>query len=157
MQAAATMALVIETASRSGSSVLERESWPFRAGRVQKREHLLSPKEDPKMAQGIVTLTDETFGKDVLKSDTPVLVDFWAEWCAPCRALTPIIEHVAKNYEGKLTVGKLNIDEQPTTPGKYDVQAIPTVLLFKNGEVVDKLIGLANKAKFEEMLAKHVG
>lgn len=109
------------------------------------------------MASSIATLTDDGFAQDVLKHDTPVLVDFWAEWCAPCRALTPIIEHVAKNFEGQLKVGKLNIDEQPNTPGKYDVQAIPTVLLFKNGEVVDKLVGLANRAKFEDMLAKHLG
>ncbi len=108
------------------------------------------------MAQDVAKFTDDTFAKDVLKHDTPVLVDFWAEWCAPCRALTPIIEGLAKSYAGKLKVGKLNIDEQPTTPGKYDVQAIPTVLLFKNGEVVDKLIGLANKAKFEDMLQKHL-
>jgi thioredoxin 1 len=108
------------------------------------------------MAQDLIVLTDDNFSKDVLKHDTPVLVDFWAGWCAPCRALTPIIENVAKAYEGKLKVGKLNIDEQPNTPGKYDVQAIPTVLLFKNGEVVDKLVGLNNKAKFDEMLARHI-
>lgn len=108
------------------------------------------------MAQNVADLTDETFSKDVLKHDTPVLVDFWAAWCAPCKALTPIIEGLAGSYAGKLKVGKLNIDEQPMTPGKYDVQAIPTVLLFKNGEVVDKLVGLANKAKFEEMLQKHI-
>lgn len=108
------------------------------------------------MAQDVAQLTDDTFAKDVLKHDTPVLVDFWAEWCAPCRALSPIIEGLAKSYAGKLKVGKLNIDEQSITPNKYDVQAIPTVLLFKNGEVVDKLVGLSNKAKFEEMLQKHI-
>lgn len=108
------------------------------------------------MSQDVLIFTDENFAKDVLKHDTLVLVDFWAAWCAPCKAMLPVIENLAKSYSGKLKVGKINIDEQPTTPSKYAVQAIPTVLLFKNGEVVDKIIGLNNKAKFEEMLTKHL-
>jgi thioredoxin 1 len=108
------------------------------------------------MADGIVELTDAGFEGDVLKNDQPTLVDFWAEWCAPCRALTPIVEAIATDYSGKLRVGKMNIDEHPATPGRYAVRAIPTLLLFKNGEVVDQVVGLVSKAKLGEMISRHV-
>ena len=108
------------------------------------------------MDHAVATYTDAEFEKDVLASATPVLVDFWAEWCAPCRALAPVVEEVAKSMAGKVQVGKLNIDEHPNVPGKYAVQAIPTLLLFKNGEVVDKVVGLVNRSKLEDMLNKHV-
>lgn len=108
------------------------------------------------MSQSIAQFTDENFDRDVVKSSQPVLVDFWAEWCAPCRALTPVVEDIAKETSGKLTVGKMNIDEHPNTPGKYAVQAIPTLLLFKNGEVVDKVVGLVNRSKLLEMVQKHI-
>lgn len=108
------------------------------------------------MSEHLLTLTDDAFETQVLTAKHPVLVDFWAEWCAPCRALTPVVEQLATHYEGRLQVGKMNIDEQPNTPGKYSVRAIPTLLLFKDGEVVDQLVGLASKAKLEAMLAKHV-
>jgi len=108
------------------------------------------------MAAGIVELTDSEFDQKVLKNNQPTLVDFWAEWCAPCRALTPIVEEMAKNYEGKLQVAKMNIDHHPATPGNYAVRAIPTILLFKDGEVVDQVVGLVNKAKLEEMIQPHI-
>lgn len=108
------------------------------------------------MSKGIVTLTDDEFDSQVLKGSKLTLVDFWAEWCAPCRALTPVVEEMAKTYEGKLVVGKMNIDEHPNTPGKYSVRAIPTLLLFKNGNVVDQVVGLVSKSKLDEVIAKHL-
>lgn len=107
------------------------------------------------MADNILTLTDDAFDTQVLKSDTLTLVDFWAEWCAPCRAIAPVVENLAQSYQGRLQVGKMNIDENPNTPSKYSVRAIPTLLFFKNGEVVDQIVGLANKAKIEEVVKKH--
>ncbi len=108
------------------------------------------------MSEGITNLTDSDFDTKVIKSERPVLVDFWAEWCAPCRALTPVVEEVAKQYAGKLDVAKMNIDEHPQAPGRYAVRAIPTLLVFKGGSVVDQIVGLVSKAKLEQVLAKHV-
>ena len=108
------------------------------------------------MSEGLVELTDDGFEAQVLRSATPTLVDFWAEWCAPCRALTPIVEEIAKSYEGRVQVGKMNIDEHPNVAGRYAVRAIPTLLLFKDGQVVDQLVGLVSKAKLSEVIAKHV-
>ena len=108
------------------------------------------------MSEAVAILTDDTFEKDVLKSSQPVLVDFWAEWCAPCRALTPVVEDIAKQTQGKLVVGKMNIDDHPNTVGRFGVQAIPTLLIFKHGEVVDKVVGLVNRAKLLELVQKHM-
>ena len=108
------------------------------------------------MSEGIVELTDGEFETQVLSNNQPTLVDFWAEWCAPCRALTPVVEEIATTYAGRLQVGKMNIDDHPSTPGKYSVRAIPTILLFKDGEVVDQVVGLVSKAKLGEMIEKHV-
>ncbi len=109
------------------------------------------------MSDKISDLTDAGFESDVVKNTTPTLVDFWAEWCAPCKALTPVVEQVADEYGGRLNVGKMNIDEEPETAGKYAVRAIPTLLLFKDGDVVDQIVGLVTKGKIIEMLDKHVG
>lgn len=108
------------------------------------------------MSDKIVNLTDAEFEANVVNNSTPTLVDFWAEWCAPCKALTPVVEQVADAYTGRLQVGKMNIDEHPETPGKYAVRAIPTLLLFKDGDVVDQIVGLVTKGKIDEMLEKHV-
>ena len=108
------------------------------------------------MAEGILTLTDNEFDKQVINAAQPTLVDFWAEWCAPCRALTPVVEEVANTYKGKLQVGKMNIDEHPQVPSRYAVRAIPTLLLFKDGRVVDQMVGLVPKSKLDAMLAKHL-
>lgn len=97
------------------------------------------------MGAGTMTITEENFENEVLKSDTPVLVDFWAEWCAPCVALGPVIEELAADYDGKVKVGKLNIDEAQAISVKYGIMSIPTVAIFKNGEVVDMRVGLASK------------
>jgi thioredoxin 1 len=108
------------------------------------------------MNQQVVALTDADFEAQVLKANRPALVDFWAEWCAPCKALGPVIDAIAETYQGRLLVGKMNIDEHPRTPGKYAVRAIPTLLLFKDGTVVDQVVGLVSKPKLEQLLAKHL-
>lgn len=99
-------------------------------------------------------ITDQTFESEVLKSERPAVLDFWAEWCAPCRAISPILSALAEQYAGQVKVVKMNIDENPNTPAKYGVRAIPTVLAFKDGEVVEQLTGARPKAAFEEMVQK---
>ena len=101
-----------------------------------------------------VEVTDATFEAEVLNSDKPVVLDFWAEWCAPCRQLTPIIEQLAEKYRDQIKVVKLNIDDNPVTPGRYEVRAIPTILAFQNGQVIQQLQGVRPKAEFEEMAQK---
>jgi thioredoxin 1 len=97
-----------------------------------------------------VKITDTSFENDVLKSGTPVLVDFWAEWCAPCKAIAPALEDLAKDFQGKMTVAKINIDENPATPNKYRVQGIPTLMLFKDGQVAATKVGSLPKSKLYE-------
>jgi len=100
----------------------------------------------------LAEITDDTFETEVLNSDTPVVIDFWAEWCAPCRQIAPIIKDLAAQYEGQVKVVKMDIDANPGTPGKYGIRAIPTVLAFKNGEVVEQLQGARPKADFEAQI-----
>ena len=104
----------------------------------------------------ITTFTDGNFDADVLQAATPVLVDFWAEWCGPCRSLGPTIEALASDYDGRVRVGKLNVDENPGITVKYMVRGIPTVMLFKGGEVVEQIVGVADKAEFQKALDKHL-
>ncbi len=101
------------------------------------------------MAQEV---TDATFDTLVAKSDKPVLLDFWAEWCAPCRMLGPVVEEIAKEYEGKAFVGKVNVDNNPTLSAKFGIRNIPTVLFMKNGEIKDKQIGATSKNALTEKL-----
>lgn len=100
----------------------------------------------------ITDVTDATFDSEVLKSDTPVLVDFWAEWCAPCRAIAPIVKELADDHGDQLKVVKVNIDESPQTPGTYGIRSIPTILVFKDGQVVSQLTGARPKGDFEELV-----
>src|SRR5439155_9237036 len=100
----------------------------------------------------IVILTDENFPQEVLKSPVPVLVDFWAEWCMPCRMLTPTIEKLAKDYTGKVKVGKLDTDANREVAIKYSINSIPTVILFKDGQVQQKFVGLRPERDFKEAL-----
>ncbi len=99
-------------------------------------------------------VTDQTFESEVLQSDTPAIVDFWAEWCAPCRQIAPIVKDLAAQYGDQVKIVKMNIDENPSTPGKYGVRAIPTVLAFKGGTVVEQITGARPKSAFEEMVQK---
>lgn len=96
--------------------------------------------------------TDENFNTEALSSDIPVLVDFYADWCGPCKMLAPIVEALAPEYEGKVKIGKLNVDNAPNTAQKYGIMSIPTLLFIKNGEVVNKIVGLVSKAELEEAL-----
>lgn len=97
-----------------------------------------------------VTLTDQNFEGEVLKSTTPVLVDFWASWCGPCQMVGPVVGELAKEYEGKLKVGKMNVDENQVIPEKYNIMSIPSLLLFKGGEVIDTMIGAQSKENFKK-------
>ena len=105
-------------------------------------------------SENIATITDSNFDSEVLKSSQPVLIDFWATWCGPCRAIAPVVEQLAKEYAGKLKVGKVNIDEHPKTPTSYDVRSIPTLLLFKDGKVVGQIVGAVPRPKIEDLIKK---
>lgn len=99
-------------------------------------------------------IQDADFEQEVLKSEVPVIIDFWAEWCAPCRAISPIIKELAEIHDGAIKVVKMNIDENPLTPGKYGVRSIPTVLSFKDGVVVEQITGARPRRAFEDMAQK---
>ena len=104
---------------------------------------------------GIITLTKDNFEQEVLKSTTPVLVDFWAEWCGPCKMIAPILDELADEYSGRISIGKVNIDEFQSLASEYGVRAIPTLLLFHNGQVAEQIVGLRSKrdlkASFERV------
>lgn len=104
------------------------------------------------MSGQIVHVTDDSFDNDVIKSDVPVLVDYWAEWCGPCRAIAPILEEVVGDYAGKLIVAKLNIDENPQTPPKFGIRGIPTLMLFKDGDVEATKVGALSKSQLTAFL-----
>jgi len=103
-----------------------------------------------------IEITDDNFEAEILNSDTPVLVDFWAVWCGPCRQIAPSVEALATEYKGKLKVGKMNVDDHQQVPQKYGIRSIPTLLVFKNGQVVDQIIGAVPKSKLEEAVKKHL-
>lgn len=105
-------------------------------------------------SENVRTFTDDNFEQEVLQSDIPVLVDFWATWCAPCKAIAPLIDTVASEYEGRIKVGKVNVDDNPATPAKYGVRGIPTVILLKDGKVLDQVVGAIPKSQLEALLKK---
>jgi thioredoxin 1 len=106
--------------------------------------------------QVVQTFTDANFEQSVIKAGGPVLVDFWAEWCAPCRRLSPTVEALATDYAGKLTIGKMNVDENPATPAQFQIRSIPTLLLFKGGQLVESVVGLARKDDLKKVIDKHL-
>ncbi len=107
------------------------------------------------MSEHIIELTDASFEQDVLKSDIPVLVDYWAEWCGPCKMIAPLLDEVAIDYAGKLKVAKLNIDQNSATPPKYGIRGIPTLMLFKNGEVAATKVGALSKTQITAFLTSN--
>ena len=109
------------------------------------------------MSELTKAVTDESFKQDVLEAPGPVLVDFWAEWCGPCRMVAPILDDLAKEYGGKLTVAKVNIDENPMTPNEYAVRGIPTMLLFKDGKLLDTKVGAQPKTALKEWIEGNIG
>lgn len=102
----------------------------------------------------ILQVTDDNFEPEILKSNLPALVDFWAAWCGPCRAIAPVVEELAKDYAGKVKVAKMNVDENSKTPVKYGIRAIPTLIMFKNGEVVDQITGAVSKSQIDNAIKK---
>lgn len=105
-------------------------------------------------SESIMELSDATFDAEVIKSEVPVLVDFWAPWCGPCRAVAPIVEEISSTYEGQLKVGKLNVDENPSTTMKFGIRSIPTLLVFKGGEAIEQIIGAVPKGEIERAVGK---
>jgi len=103
---------------------------------------------------GLFEVTDENFDRDVLKASEPVLVDFWAAWCGPCKAIAPIVEEVASQYSGKVKVGKMDVDKNIATPQRYGVRGIPTLLLFKDGKVAEQIVGYVPKETIEKAITK---
>ncbi len=106
------------------------------------------------MSENILDVSDSNFETVILKSDKPALVDFWASWCAPCRAISPMLEEMADTLGEKVRFAKMNVDENPATPGKYGVRGIPTLILFKNGAVVDQVVGAVPKNQIQELIDK---
>lgn len=106
------------------------------------------------MADNIMKVTDENFDSEVIKSETPALVDFWAAWCGPCRAIAPVVEELAGEYEGKVKIGKMNVDENPKTPGQFGIRAIPTLIVFKDGQVAEQITGAVAKDQIKAALDK---
>jgi thioredoxin 1 len=115
-----------------------------------------APRQRNAMSENISKVTDDSFDQDVLKSQTPVLVDYWAEWCGPCKMIAPVLDEIAKDYQGKLKIAKLNIDENPATPPKYGIRGIPTLMLFKGGEVEATKVGAVSKAQLAQFLDSHL-
>jgi thioredoxin 1 len=108
------------------------------------------------MSDAIITGTDAAFDAEVIKSELPVLVDFWAPWCGPCHMIAPVVDEIAESHKGKLKVVKMNVDENAQVPQTYGIMAIPTLILFKGGEVKEKIVGFMPKAKFVELIGKHL-
>jgi len=108
-------------------------------------------------SNGIIEVTDASFEQEVLKSEAPVLIDFWAPWCGPCKAIAPIVDELASAYSGKVKITKMNIDQNAATPSRFGVRGIPTLLVFKGGQVKEQIVGFVEKEKIEAAITKHIG
>lgn len=104
----------------------------------------------------VLTITSENFESEVINSSQPVLVDFWAAWCGPCRMVSPVVDQLADDFAGRAKIGKVNVDEQNELAGKFRIMSIPTILIFKNGEVVEKIIGARSKEEYASAIEKHI-
>jgi thioredoxin 1 len=104
--------------------------------------------------ENMIHVTDQEFEREILQSEIPALVDFWAPWCAPCHIIAPVLEDLAKKFSGRIKVAKMNVDENRATPGNYAIMGIPTVILFKDGEIVDRIVGVAPQSRLEEAVQK---
>jgi len=109
------------------------------------------------MSDNVLIITDTLFDAEVLKSEKPVLVDFWAPWCGPCKAVGPIIDELAAGFGDEIKFAKCNVDENPLTPGKYGIRSIPTIIFFKNGSIAEQIIGAVPKTKLEDTIKKVIG
>ncbi len=105
-------------------------------------------------SEAILEVSDSNFESEVVNSDVPVLIDFWAPWCGPCRAIAPIVEEISSTYEGKIKVGKMNVDENQATTMKFGIRSIPTLIMFKDGEAIDQIIGAVPKGEIERVVEK---
>ena len=116
----------------------------------------IKPKRESNMSEHIRYVTDDTFTAEVLQASLPTLVDYWAEWCGPCRMIAPILDEVAKEYAGRINVAKLNVDENQQTPQKYGVRGIPTLMLFKNGNIEATKVGAVSKSQLTAFIDSHI-
>ncbi len=108
------------------------------------------------MADLVIHVTDDSFKKDVVQSSIPVVLDFWAEWCGPCKAIAPILKDLAKDYDGRVKIAKLDVDSNPNTAAEFGIRGIPTLLVFKGGKEVDRIVGAAPKGTYQQLINKHL-
>jgi thioredoxin 1 len=124
-----------------------RQYCPWEPRNIDKRRTMMS-------GEGLVHVTDGEFEQEVLKSEIPALVDFWAPWCGPCLTIAPAVEEIARKFVGRIKVAKMNVDENRATPGNYGIMSIPTLMLFRNGDVVERIVGVVPQSRLEEVVQK---
>jgi thioredoxin 1 len=145
------------TAPRNLCAASSSNSFARIEGSAEPTPAIKSIQEGFMATTAILEVTDVNFDQEVLKSEQPVMVDFWAAWCGPCKALAPVVDEVATAYSGKIKVGKMDVDSSPVTPQRYGVRGIPTLLIFKGGQVQEQIVGYVAREVIEKALNKHVG